>query len=702
MMGRFTFGVTLLISMLATGWMPAFPADPPATSQKPVDKPPQSPPAKSAEKSPGNPAANPPKAAPPKVDEKTSVEKTPGTVAPVKAVVRPPAPTNAADLEAFFDGAMRVQLESKHIAGAVVAVVVGDKLVFAKGYGYSDVEALKAVDPQTTMFRVGSVTKLFTWTAVMQLVEEGKLDLDADVNIYLKSAQLQVPTAFDKPVTLRNLLTHTPGFEDRVIGLFAHQASDVKPLAEVLKNDMPARVRPPGILAAYSNHGSALAGLVVASVAGKTWEEVIEQRLLNPLQMKNTLVRQPPEEKLPDTMSRGYKWEDGRYKTEEFEYVPLAPAGAMSASAADMAHFMIAHLNAGRYQDVQILKPETTRRMHERLFAHDPRVDGMCYGFLELHQNGQRIIQHGGATLVFHSLLAMIPEQRVGLFLSYNTDRGAGEGADVLAAFLDRYYPATAETPPNLTADSDPLKRFEGEYGTTRYSQTTYAKLIQLLQSYSVKASDGTLSINLGEPRRYAQIEPLVFQEVGGRRKVVFHEDDQGRITQFYVSPFPVIAAVRQSGLDQPRLHQGLLAACTVLFLTSLLFWPALAFSMRGWRSSKIRRSPLSGVISVAGWLLAVACLAFLAGVVVVASDPNQIVYGTPREAQYLLLLPQVCVGLAAVASLCSIVAWAKGYWRFSGRLHYTLVALAGIGFVWFLHHWNLLTFGAEVLAAKS
>jgi CubicO group peptidase (beta-lactamase class C family) len=701
-MGRFISSVTLLISLLATGWMPAFP-DPPAASQKPADKPPQTPPTKSADKPPSNPPAHPTKAAPASPVEKRPAEKTPAEKSPIKPVVKPPAPTDAANLEAFFDGAMRVQLESRHIAGAVVAVVVGDKLVFAKGYGYADVESRKPVDPQTTMFRVGSVTKLFTWTAVMQLVEERKLDLDADVNIYLKSAQLQVPAAFDKPVTLRNLLTHTAGFEDRVIGLFAHQASDVRPLAEVLKNDMPARVRPPGILAAYSNHGSAIAGLVVASVAGKTWEEVIEQRLLSPLQMKNTLVRQPPKDKLPDTMSRGYKWEDGRYKPEEFEYVPLSPAGAMSASATDMAHFMIAHLNDGRYQDIQILKPETTRRMHERLFAHDPKVDGMCYGFWELHQNGQRIIQHGGDTIVFHSLLAMIPEQRVGLFLSYNTDQGAGERADVWAAFLDRYYPAPAEMPPKLTADSDALKRFEGDYGTTRYSQTTYSKLSQLLQSYGVKANgDGTLSINIGAPRRYAQIEPLVFQEVGGRNKVVFHEDDQGRITQLYVSSFPVIAAVRQSGLDQPRLHQGLLGACTVLFVTALLFWPALAFSMRGWRSSKIRRTPLSGLISVAGWLLALACVAFLAGLVVVASDPNKIVYGTPREMQYLLLLPQVCVGLTALAFLCSIVAWAKGYWRFSGRLHYTLVALAGIGFVWFLHYWNLLTFGAEALVAKS
>ncbi|HET6326325.1 MAG TPA: serine hydrolase domain-containing protein, partial [Planctomycetaceae bacterium] len=188
---------------------------------------------------------------PPKVTESTPTKPLvpPPTVKPVTVASKPHPVDNAEDLEAFFDGALMVQLESKHIAGAVVAVVVGDKLVFSKGYGYADVETGRPVDPQTTLFRIASVSKLFTWTAVMQLVEEGKLDLDADVNVYLKGTGVQIPPAFGKPITLKNLLTHSAGFEDRPIGLFAHQPSD-KPLAESLKNDIPARVRPPGTLSA--------------------------------------------------------------------------------------------------------------------------------------------------------------------------------------------------------------------------------------------------------------------------------------------------------------------------------------------------------------------------------------------------------------------------------------------------------------------
>jgi hypothetical protein len=224
-----------------------------------------------------------------------------------------------------------------------------------------------------------------------------------------------------------------------------------------------------------------------------------------------------------------------------------------------------------------------------------------------------------------------------------------------------------------------------------------------LLQSLSVKANgDGTLSIGTGEPRRYVQVEPLVFQEVDGRRKVVFHEDDQGRITQVYFAAVPAMAAVRETGLDQPLVHKVLLAVCSVLFLTALFFWPALAFSMRGMKSNKIRRTPVSGLLTFVGWLLSFACLGFVVAFLATASDPTKIVFGTPREMQYVLLVPQVCLALAAIVLLCSIVAWSRRYWRFSGRLHYTLVALAGVGFVWFLYYWNLLTFGAGILVAKS
>jgi CubicO group peptidase (beta-lactamase class C family) len=680
--------------------LPTHPA--PAVAVKAADKPApesNSPPT-------GKPAAAQPSATPPATHvEPVSPPRASAPTVAAQAAAKPHPVGNAEDLEAFFDGALRVQLESKHIAGAVVAVVVGDKLVFTKGYGYADVEKQLPVDPQTTMFRIASVTKLFTWTSAMQLVEEGKLDPDADINTYLKGTGVQIPAAFGKPITLKDLMTHTPGFEDRPVGLFAHSAAEMKPLAEVLKSDMPARVRPPGVVASYSNYGSALAGLAVATVAGKTWEDVVEERLLVPLGMKYTLARQPDALKLPATVSKAYKWSDGRFKEESFEYVPLSPAGAISASAADMSHFLIAHLNDGKYGDVRILKPETARRMRERLFAHDPKVDAMCYGFWELNRNGQRILHHGGDTLLFHTLFAMIPEQKVGLFLSYNTDRAGGAREEVLDAFLDRYFPGPPEPRSRTTtADVASLKRFEGEYSGSRHSETTYAKLVLLLQPFTVHANDnGTLTAGFrGEPRRYVPEGPLVFRELDGRRKLLFHEDEQGNISQVYMADVPAAAMIRETGVNQPRYHQGLVAVCGLMFLSAFLFWPVLAFTRRGAKSTRFRRSFLSGLISLVGWLLSAAALIFLGALVWGLREPEQVVYGTPRELEYALLVPQVCVGLAGIALLGSIVAWSRGYWRFSGRVHYSLVAFAGLGFAWFLFYWNLLQFGADLLITKS
>ena len=604
--------------------------------------------------------------------------------------------SDAADLEAFFDGVLPVQLESKHIAGAVVAVVVGDKLVFSKGYGYADVDARQKVDPEKTMFRIASISKLFTWTAVMQQVEEGKLDLDADVNKYLKD--VHIPTTFEQPITLKHLMAHTPGFEDWVIGLFGHKTEDVHPLAQVLKEQMPMRVRAPGVIPSYSNHGTALAGAAVASVSGLPWEDYTEQRILQPLGMQHTLARQPPADKLPTEMSKGYKWQHGRFEAQDFEYVPLAPAGCMSSTAGDMAKFMLAHLHDGQLGAAHILKPETARLMHTPLFRPDPKTHAMCYGFWEQERNGQRIIGHGGDTMWFHSILELIPAHRLGLFVSYNTDTSGGEREVLLSAFMRRYFPAA--DPPRTQAGGDfaeRAKRLTGEYANTRYSHTSVTKLSALMGGLKVAVNDDdtlTLSTVAGS-RRFVELEPLVFRELDGPRTVVFQEDKNGNIAYLFPADAPAVAAVRRHWYERRDVHVGILAGCAAVFASALLFWPALAFSVRGGYSPKIKRNWRSGLLSCLAWLSSIASLGFAAGVAyVLVEDPEEIAFGLTPALKRLLAVTQISAVLAALTVLGCLIAWKNRYWRFSGRVHYTLVALAGVAFVALLYYWNLLTFG--------
>ncbi|MCE5317541.1 MAG: beta-lactamase family protein [Parachlamydia sp.] len=304
------------------------------------------------------------------------------------------------DVGAFFDGFMPVQMGQANIAGAVIAVVKDGGLVFAKGYGYADTTKKAQISPAMTLFRLGSVSKLFTWTAVMQQVEQGKLDLDRDVNDYL---DFKIPPAFDKPITLCDIMTHRAGFEETVKDLFVASPEDLHPLSHYLQAHMPARIFPAGTTPAYSNYAVALAAYIIERVSGQKFDDYAEEHIFKPLDMNHATFRQPLPDAFKASMSQGYLLGSGDPKP--FEVVQAAPAGSLSASAVDMAHFMMMHLQNGRYGNAQVLQPKTAIQMHARQEGWPSAVNAMCLGFYEQSQNGYRIIGHEGNTILFHSHL---------------------------------------------------------------------------------------------------------------------------------------------------------------------------------------------------------------------------------------------------------------------------------------------------------
>ncbi|TEU06772.1 MAG: class A beta-lactamase-related serine hydrolase, partial [Candidatus Aminicenantes bacterium] len=500
-------------------------------------------------------------------------------------------PTDRAELEAFLEGIMASQMESYHIGGATLAVVKDGEIFFAKGYGYADVKEKKPVIAAKTLFRPGSISKLFTWTAVMQLVEQGKIDLNADINIYLKD--FEIPDTYPEPITMTHLLTHTPGFEDVINEMAARRAEDLVSLAEFLERKMPARVLPPGKLTSYSNYGAALAGYIVEKISEVPFEDYVEENIFELLDMQQSTFRQPLPSHLADDMSVGYTYEKGIYKPNEFEYINgLAPAGSMSTTATDIAKFMIAHLQNGKYGENRILEEETAKLMHTRLFTHDPRVDGNAHGFWEMTYNNLRTISHGGDTLLFHSMLSIVPEKNLGLFVSFNSVGGSWPVYDnFIKTFLNHYYPA-----PEL-ADIEPPRDFKkrvsrliGSYGVTRVVSTTYEKLMALMMVAKVEATEDsalliTMPMGLGS-KQWVEVEPLVFREVGGQDTVVFRENSKGRISNVFFSQIPILAGVKLAWYKTPGFHYGLLAICMILFL-STLSWPASALSKLLCRSKK-------------------------------------------------------------------------------------------------------------------
>jgi len=605
-------------------------------------------------------------------------------------------PTDRAELEAFLEGIMASHMESYHIGGATLAVVKDGEIFFAKGYGYADVKEKKPVIAAKTLFRPGSISKLFTWTAVMQLVEQGKIDLNADINIYLKD--FKIPDTYPEPITMTHLLTHTPGFEDVINEMAARRVEDLVPLAEFLERKMPARVLPPGKLTSYSNYGAALAGYIVEKISGVPFEDYVEQNIFELLDMQQSTFRQPLPSHLADDMSVGYSYEKGIYKPRGFEYINgLAPAGSMSTTATDIAKFMIAHLQYGKYGENRILEEETAKLMHTRLFTHDPRVDGNAHGFWEMTYNNLRIISHGGDTLLFHSLLSIVPEKNLGLFVSFNSVGGSWPVYDnFIKAFLNHYYPA-----PEL-ADINPPRdfkkragRFTGSYGVTRVVETTYEKLMALMMVAKVEATEDstlliTMPMGLGS-KQWVEVEPLVFREVGGQDTIVFRENSKGRISNVFFSQIPILAGVKLAWYKTPGFHYGLVAICMILFL-STLSWPVSALSKLLCRSKKEIPGAPWLVRLIAGGM-SMGYMFFLIGMFSTASDPMEFMFGVPSALKFLLILPILSAFLTIGALFFVYVGWKNKYWTFCGCLHYTLVVLASLFFLWFLAYWNLLGF---------
>jgi CubicO group peptidase (beta-lactamase class C family) len=595
-----------------------------------------------------------------------------------------------AELAAFLDGAMAAYMEAYHIAGAVVAVVKDGKLFFTKGYGYAEVEKKKPVIPEKTLFRIGSTSKLFTWTAVMQLVEKGLIDLDADVNTYLKA--FKIPATFPQPITMTHLLTHTPGFEDRFTGLGVQKPGDIAPLGEFLARHMPARVRPPGVITAYSNYGTALAGYIVEVVSGMPFEKYVEDNIFKPLDMKHSTFYQPLPPLLAENMSKGYKYKNGLYEAQEFElFNGMAPAGAMSCTAADMAKFMLAQLNLGEYEGHRILTEETVKKMHTRLFANDPKTTGNAYGFWEFRHNNLRIIDHGGDTIYFHTLLSLVPEKAIGFFVSYNTQPDRNPRYAFLKAFLDRYYPpAVTEAPQPLKHDRDELNWFTGSYGMARASFTTYEKIAELFPFLNVSITkEGRL---LARAKQWIQVEPLVFREVGGEETMIFKEDQNGKINYLFLSAIPHSALIKLTGTADPFLHYMILGICGFLFLSTWR-WPLTAFFGKLCRSKKERGhepiwARLVAIITSSLFILTVI------GIVIVFGEPEGLLFGSAIPfLKVVLAIPLLAVILTLGMLFYTVLAWIKKYWTPCQRFHYTLVAAAALLFSWFLNYWNLLGF---------
>ncbi|HKP28295.1 MAG TPA: serine hydrolase domain-containing protein [Gemmatimonadales bacterium] len=593
-------------------------------------------------------------------------------LAPAAGAQSPAPALTRADLEAWLDGYVPGALARNDMAGAVIVVVEGGQVLLQKGYGYADVAAKRLVDPELTLFPVASISKTFTGTAVMQLVEQGKLDLDRDVNAYL---DFTIPPAFGAPITLRNLLTHTAGFDDLQKGSSPADPAWYLPLGGYLKRRTPNRIFPPGDTPAYSNYGLGLAAYIVERVSGEPIEQYLERHIFTPLGMHRTSAVQPTPPPLDRDRVEAYLLASG--PAQRTEFTNTRGAGGIASTGADMARYMIAHLHDGRYGDSVILEPETARLMHARATSPVEHQNGMALVFFQEDYNGQRVIGHDGDTKGVHSNLKLLLDQDVGLFADFNADGINTAVYDLRDAifrdFMDRYFPSPVPNEPTVATAREHAALAAGSYEASRRLNGVLS-VFMMFNGLEVTANaDGTITIPLpptGERKTFHEIGPFLWREVGGKELLEMRVRD-GRVISLHNHPVGILIKVpywRSAGFNLPILGLSFLVMLVALFLP---------------RTPRVVRVGVAAmVLFLLGWLFLALNLLSHFYLFNAALDP------------WIRLLH--FIGLVGIAGACAavyrvVLAWRErsSWWR---RIGSALLALAMIWVTWFTFAFNLIT----------
>jgi CubicO group peptidase (beta-lactamase class C family) len=619
--------------------------------------------------------------------------------APAASTIPAPAAhaLTPADLEAFFDGLIPLQMERSDVAGATVLVMKDGQTLLKKGYGYADFKSKKLVDPDSTIFRMASISKLFTWTSVMQLAEHGKLDLDADINHYL---DFKIAPAFGKPITLRNLMTHTGGFEEEIRDIIIVDPKLGSPLREFLVHNQPPRIFPPGEVSAYSNYGVGLGGYIVQRVSGEPFEQYVAEHIFQPLGMKHSSFHEPIESALSAYPSEGYK-----SNTEKppvgFEIFNPAPAAGISSTALDMGRFAQALLNGGELDGHRILKSETLNLMWTRQFAASDRLPAICMGFYQTWRNGLHFIGHDGDLIAFHSMFVVEPTEKLAIFISYNSAGSAGKSrGEILNNFTDRYFPFTP-SPVFQNYPLNELKAIEGDYQPTRRSESNILKLGGLLSQSSAKVDkDGVLSLESakdlrGHPRKFKPIGKDLWQAEGDQPRVLAIRDASGNVVRiasmFAGSQYERVPWYENVEYLTPVGAAAFALIALVILATLYRLGHQLFFSKR----AKLKPQPGTQWLTIGPRLAAFSWLALaIATAIIIAPLGNEETLPTHLLDKWFLLL-SVLAGFAIFFSLFAILAairvWRRENLRTITRVKFSLVALACLFLAWFAIHWNII-----------
>ncbi|BCY08894.1 serine hydrolase [Actinoplanes sp. L3-i22] len=616
------------------------------------------------------------------------------SVAAVPAASAAPARAVTPDLTGvgqLVDRVVAEQLSRDRIPGAAVVVVAGGKQVFAKGYGVSNVAAGTPVDADSTAFFTASVAKVFTATAMAQLIQQGRIDPDADVNKYLKTFQVR-NTFPGHPVTAQSLLTHTAGFDDAPTGAAVADPADVPELGAYLAAHQPERIRPPGLLAQYDNYGVALAGYLVETVSGEPFAEYVQHHILTPLAMNDTTFVQPHPATIQARLAQGYRPVGDKQIAEQGQYGAWSPTGAGTvATATDIGRLMTALLD-----DSPSLGAGVAQAVKQQHFTMDPRLPGMAWMLQEEPRNGRPLLFKDGDLPGFHTNLEMLPEQDLGVYVVYNGDGTGGlanwDGKDLINQIIDRYVPGSPAAPKAVSGTD--TSGLAGQYRIDRTSHTQVTRVVALVSPITVAVhDDGTVTTDgialdpNAQQQRWYPIGPRLFQQVGGQARIAF--DGKGNL---FSTQDPSVAYQRLAWYSSPVAHQIVLVTGLLVLLLAVVWFPVMALVRRS--RGRQRHSRWAQGARLAAWLTGALAAGFTGWFLMMATDFNAltetVLLGTPALTA-MLALNTVAAGTTAVLLVGTGAAWTRGWWTVKGRLAYTVTTVAALGYLGVAFLYNLI-----------
>jgi len=641
-------------------------------------------------------------AATPTAQPAASPPHAPSASAPPGARLQPGQPIPPDQLEALVDGIANTTMARAHIAGAAVAVVQNGQVVLKKGYGFAGPG--RAVDPDRTLFRIASISKTFTWIAALKEVEAGRMAMDAPINRYLPAADAVPDAAPWRQVELRDLMTHTPGFEDRTFDhLFVDTPAKIRPLEAQLRLARPRRVFAPGTTPAYSNYGAALAGEAVATLEGAPYQSVVEREIIAPLGMAHTTFREPYPARtdLPAPMpaqlaadrSVGYRWSGTGFQPQLYEFVTQdAPAGAGSSTAGDMARYMLAILAGGQLDGARIYGPQTAAALRTPLPTQARGAPSIDHGFFEYDLPGGYVGRgHDGDTIWFHSTMMTIPELNLGIFVTTNTDTGAALRSELPTRIVERFYaPAQPFPRPGSQQLAKNPAAYAGTWLTNRRPFFGLEKFVFMIigQTRISVTREGTLAApGPGGVFVFAPDGPPGhFRAVSGPEASDF-ELVNGRAVRWY--PLAIVSYDRAGPLYDLRTLAAV-AALAVIGVVAVLIGPALRFRRELPQTALQRWANGGQIAAAAAWIVCFVAVGAFAGK---ASNQAEVLYAWPTVSLLTASIAGLCAALLSAAGLAlAAPVWrAAGGWSAWRKARYTLTALVFVALALLFALWGLL-----------